>query len=222
MRHFKAIHLYVAGTVLMVLATITGKIIQEDLARLGAQGFLESGNPINTMAMFFFIFAFPLGIGISLSGAMLLGGRAKTKPLLFTGLAVVSIAIIMFIHKVLGVSHSPNYFGAGGVSIMLLIAISIWYWGKYRAQLSPVSRKAVDLQAVGYLFFALAAWNLCGVGGPPGFALYPEKMLVLEPKFFAVAQLKVVMAFFVIAWIFTALGFKKAANSAQKANSQIG
>jgi len=191
MRHFKAVHLYIAGTILMVLATITGRIIQEDLARLGAQGFLESGNPINA------------------------------KPILFVGLAILSIVIIMFIHKVLGVSHSPAYFGAGGVSIMVLIAISIWYWGKYRAQLSPVSRKAVDLQAVGYLFFALAAWNLCGVGGPPGFALYPEKMLVLEPKFFAVAQLKVVMAFFVIAWVFTALGFKAATKSAQKANSQI-
>jgi len=221
MRQFKAIHLYIAGTVLMVLATITGKIIQEDLGRLGAQGFLESGNPINAVAMFFFIFAFPVGIGVSFSGAMLMGGRARTKPILFTGLAVFSIVIIGFIHKILGVAHSPTYFGTGGISIMVLIAIAIWYWGKYRAQLSPASRKAVDLQAVGYLFFALAAWNLCGVGGPPGFALYPEKMLVLEPKFFAVAQLKVVMAFFVIAWIFTALGFKAASKSAQKANSQI-
>jgi len=216
MRYFKAVPLYVAGTVLMVLATITGKLIQKDLEQLGAQGVMESGDPIMALAMFFFIFAFPIGVGISFSGAMLSGGRAKSKPLLFIGLALVSIAIIMFIHKVLGVSHSPIYFGSGGISIMVLIAISIWYWGKYRAQVSLISRKAIDLQAVGYLFFALAAWNLCGVGGAPGFALYPDKMLTLEPKFFAVAQLKVVMAFFVIAWIFTVLGLREASKSVQQ------
>ncbi len=222
MRFLKATPLYIAGTILMVLATLTGKIIQEDLARLGAQGFLESGDPAMAMAMFFFIFAFPVGVGVSLSGAMLMGGRAKSKPMLFIALALFSIAIVMFIHKILGVSHSPAYFGVGGISIMILIAISVWYWGKYRAQVSGVSRKAIDLQAIGYLFFALTAWNLCGVGGPPGFALYPEKMLTLEPKFFAVAQLKVVMAFFVIAWLFTALGFKTATNAVQQSNSEIG
>jgi len=149
----------------------------------------------------------------------LAGGRAKSKPILFIGLALFSIAIIMFIHKILGVSHSPTYFGVGGISIMVLIAISIWYWGKYRAQVAIISRRAIDLQAVGYLFFALTAWNLCGVGGAPGFALYPDKMLSLEPKFFAVAQMKVVMAFFVISWVFTVLGLREASKSVQQPQS---
>ena len=62
---------------------------------------------------------------------------------------------------------------------------------------------------MGYLCFALAAWNLCGVGVIPGMALYPEKMLALEPRFFAVAQMKAVMAFFLLGWIFTVIGIRK-------------
>ncbi len=61
------------------------------------------------------------------------------------------------------------------------------YW-KFEA-----ARTAADLQAGGYLWFAVAAWNLCGVGGMPSFALYPQKMLSFDSQFFAVAQMKVVM-----------------------------
>ena len=212
-KHSFAVAWYIFGVALMVLATITGKLIQDDLSVLGAQNYLQGGLT-HVTAMFFFIFGFPMGVGFCLSGVALMGGKDKLHPLIFVVLAALSILIIMFIHKVLGVAQSPAYFGTGGITLLVLMVVSIWFWGKYRATCPNVSKNAIDLQAIGYLFFGLAAWNLCGVGGPPGFALYPEKMLVLEPKFFAVAQLKVVMAFFVLAWIFTALGFHVAAKSA--------
>ena len=63
--------------------------------------------------------------------------------------------------------------------------------------------------------FALAAWNMCGFGGAPSFALFPEKMLTHDSQAFAIGQLKSVMAFIVLGWLFTALGFFMAARAAR-------
>ena len=67
-----------------------------------------------------------------------------------------------------------------------------------------------DLQGAGYLCFAISAWNLCGIGGMPSFALEPTRMLALGSRSFAVGQMKVVMALLVLGWFFTALGYRKA------------
>jgi hypothetical protein len=72
---------------------------------------------------------------------------------------------------------------------------------------------ALDLQAIGYFCFALAAWNSCGFGSVPSFALFPEKMIALGTRDFAVGQLKSIMAFFVLGWLFTMLGFFKASRA---------
>ena len=43
------------------------------------------------------------------------------------------------------------------------------------------------------------------------FAVYPEKMIALNAIPFAVGQLKAVMALFILGWIFTVLGLRRAA-----------
>ena len=111
---------------------------------------------------------------------------------------------------------SPTYFGTGGISILVLAAATIYFWGSYRAR-QPASRHtALDLQAIGYLCFALAAWNTSGFGDAPSFALFPEKMIALDAHGFAVGQLKSIMAFFVLGWLFTMLGFFKAARDTRR------
>ena len=100
--------------------------------------------------------------------------------------------------------------------ILLLAAASIYYWGSYRARQPANRHAALDLQAIGYLCFALAAWNSCGFGSVPSFALFPEKMIELGTRDFAVGQLKSIMAFFVLGWLFTTLGFFKAARAARR------
>ena len=103
---------------------------------------------------------------------------------------------------------------------MVLIILYAWYWSAYRAGLEDKLRRASDFQAMGYLSFALAAWNLCGVNSIPGLAMYPEKMLTLEPRFFAVAQLKAVMAFFVLGWLFTVIGIKQFVTASKTINHE--
>jgi hypothetical protein len=86
----------------------------------------------------------------------------------------------------------------------------MWHWGRFRLRLNDAKREAADWQGLGYLSFALAAWNLCGFGGMPGFAVYPQKMIELNAIPFAVGQLKAVMALFILGWVFTVLGLRRA------------
>ena len=97
-----------------------------------------------------------------------------------------------------------------------MFLLTLGLWGRYRASLPPQARSASDLQAVGYFCFALAAWNSCGVGGMPGFALYPDRMQQLETHFIAVVNLKAAMAFFVLGWLFTFLSFYRTWRSRQE------
>lgn len=200
---------YAIGIALMLCTVILGQLIQDEVKLLGMQGYMDAGPQINRLLMLFFAFGFPLGIGLVLVAAIVSGRGSKQAVWLFYFAAVSGVAVTLLIHGVVGTAYSPLYFGVGGVFIMLLIIAFAWYWAAYRDSLDATRHIASDLQALGYLCFALAAWNLCGVGAIPGMALYPEKMLVLEPRNFAVAQMKAVMAFFVLGWLFTVLGVKR-------------
>lgn len=131
----------------------------------------------------------------------------------FALLAIPGIALVILVPMLFGRGMSASYFGIGGVSILVLSAATIYYWGVYRAR-QPASRHAaLDLQAIGYFCFSLAAWNSCGFGSVPSFALFPEQMIALGSRDFAVGQLKSIMAFFVLGWLFTMLGFFKASRA---------
>jgi len=209
MMNIKSRTLFTAGIFFMISTTVLGKFIQKDVEALGMQGYMNAGPEINKLIMLFFSFGFPLGVGLVMTASILLGQGSKTTVRWFLFATFAGVVITLLIHSVLGPTHSPAYFGIGGVTIMSLIIALAWYWSVYRAGLDAKYHRASDFQAIGYLCFALAAWNLCGVGSIPGMALYPEKMLTLEPRFFAVAQMKTVMAFFVLGWIFTVIGIRQ-------------
>lgn len=206
---------FFAGLLLMALSTVMGKVVQSQLGEIGISG-LQQTHGIGGMApAMVFFFAFPVGLVICLMGAMSMRRTLHARTWLFALLAAPAVALVVLVPMLFGREPSPEYFGAGGIAILVLCAATIYYWGSYRAR-QPASRHtALDLQAVGYLCFALAAWNACGFGGAPAFALYPEKMLALDARAFAVGQLKAIMAFFVLGWLFTMLGFFVAARAAR-------
>lgn len=209
MTNTKSRILFFLGIILMITTVLLGEFIQEEVETLGMQGYMEAGPGENKLIMLFFAFGFPLGIGLVMAASIISGRGSKTTVRWFLAAAIAGVVLTLLIHGILGTGHSPVYFGVGGVTIMVLIIAVAWYWSVYRAGLDEKLQKASDFQAIGYLCFALAAWNLCGVGSIPGMAMYPEKMLTLEPRFFAVAQMKAVMAFFVLGWIFTVIGIKQ-------------
>jgi hypothetical protein len=193
----------------MVFAVILGKFFLAELQQLGMSGYEAAYGPRGALTFLLFAMSFPLGAGLAVAGAVLFAPTRTARAALFILLAILGAIGSALVPLIFGTHTSPAYFGTGGVLIMLLVVATVWFWGERRARLPASERAAADLQGIGYLFFALAAWNLCGVGGMPGFALYPEKMLALDAHGFAVGQMKVVMAFFVLGWLFTALGWRR-------------
>ena len=203
--------LFAVGVTVMVLDIVYGKSIQGEVAALGLAGIQAKYGDAGGLKLLLFAFAFPLGVGISLLGAALFGGTARTRAGRFGGIALLVVLVPILTPGIFGTRHSPGYFGYGGMSILLLVALAMWFWGNYRMRVSEAMRPAADWQGLGLLAFALAAWNLCGFGGMPSFAVYPEKMIALKAIPFAIGQLKAVMALFILGWIFTVLGLRRAA-----------
>src|SRR4030066_272874 len=166
---------YLAGLAVLVGAVNYGKQIQTGVAALGLAGIQAKYGDAGGLKLLLFAFAFPLGVAVSLLGAALFGGTATSRAGRIGGLALLVVLAPILTPGIFGTQHSPNYFGYGGMSILALVAAAMWFWGKYRMRLSDAMRPAADWQGLGYLAFALAAWNLCGFGGMPSFAVYPEK-----------------------------------------------
>ena len=204
---------YLAGLAIMIGDVIYGKQIQAEVAALGLAGIQAKYGDAGGLKLLLFAFAFPLGVGVSLLGAALFGGTAKSRAGRIGGIALLVVLAPILTPGIFGTQHSPIFFGYGGMSILVLVAASMWFWGRYRMRLPDAMRPAADWQGLGYLAFALAAWNLCGFGGMPSFAVYPEKMIALDAIPFAVGQLKAVMSLFILGWIFTVFGLHRAAQA---------
>lgn len=202
---------YLAGLAIMIADVIYGKQIQTEVATLGFTGMQAKYGDGGMLKVLLFAFAFPLGVAVSLLGAALFGGTANSRAGRIGGIALLVLLVPILTPGILGTQHSPNYFGYGGMTILALVAAAMWFWGQYRLRLPDAMRPAADWQGLGLLAFALAAWNLCGFGGMPSFAVYPEKMIALNAIPFAVGQLKAVMALFILGWIFTVLSLRRAA-----------
>jgi len=217
-----AITLFISGIAVMIAVTALGKYqLAPILDPLGVRAYQARYGDPGMLAFLFFAVGFPLGAGLTMLGGYTLSGarRSRTGALLTVTL-VAAIAAIL-VQGIFGTRHSPAYFGIGGITIGVLVAATFWYWGSYRLGLPETLRASADLQACGYLWFAVAAWNTCGFGGMPSYAIYPQKLLAHDSLWFAVAQLKSVMACFVLGWAFTALGMWHAAKARAGIRSEI-
>lgn len=207
---------FFSGLAVMALSAVMGKILQSRLHELGIDGFLRAHGTMGAVPAFVFFFGFPVGLVICLVGAVAMRRHLSGHVWLYILLVIPAVAMVVAVPVMFGREMNSAYFGGGGIAILLLSAATVYYWGSYRAR-QPASRhSSLDLQAIGYLCFALAAWNSCGFGGAPSFALFPEKMIAHDAQDFAVGQLKSIMAFFVLGWLFTLLGFLKAARAARR------
>jgi hypothetical protein len=204
---------FIAGLIVMALSAIMGKVLQSQLYEVGITGFQKAHGTTGMIPAMVFFFSFPVGLVICLMGAVTMSKSLTGRVWPFALLAIPGIAVVILVPLIFRRGLSASYFGIGGVSILVLAAATIYYWGSYRARQPTRRHAALDLQAIGYFCFALAAWNSCGFGSVPSFALFPEKMIALGTRDFAVGQLKSIMAFFVLGWLFTMLGFFKASRA---------
>ncbi len=201
--------IFATGLLVVLGSILAGGLIQEELKTLGDQAFLARHGAGGWLVFLSFGFGFPLGVAICASGMFMASESSTVKRVVFILTALIIALSAILVPGIAGRAPSPLFFGTGGYIILLLVLVTIWLWGRHRASLSPQARTGADLQGAGYLCFAIVAWNLCGLGGLPSFALDPEKMLATGSRGFAIGQMKSIMVVLVAGWLLTAAGYRK-------------
>jgi hypothetical protein len=153
---------------------------------------------------FIWALAVPLGSVLVLLGAALI---AEVERRVFWFLVVGSIVFAAW--RVIGTSSQllPPLFGIGGGLITLFFLGLVWSWARTRPTLSGPEKTGSDLRAVGYLFFVVAAWDLCGMLGIPTFLLRPEQAQEFAiPLGSAINMASTILVLLVLGWAFMFFG----------------
>ncbi len=113
----------------------------------------------------------PLGAFIVAIGAALVA-RAERRVLVL--LVVLLVATVAW--QMAGTTRQviPALFGVGGGLITLFFLGSAWNWARTRQTLTGARKTGSDLSMIGFIFFVLAAWQLCGIFSIASFVLRPE------------------------------------------------
>lgn len=121
----------------------------------------------------FWALSVPLGAVLAGCGALLYSG-AKTLNVWLVGIGVVLVIfLVMFF---IGQMYYPPLFGIGGTVILLSFFAIVWLWMKGFKALDNQERISRSFQMIGYVFFAIASWFICGELGSlhqPAFANEP-------------------------------------------------
>lgn len=146
----------------------------------------------------------PLGAFIVAIGAALIANVERRTYWL-----LILVLVLFTAWRFLGTTSQlvPALFGIGGGLITLFFVGSVWHWASVRPTLSGSIKTGSDLRMVGFIFFVVAAWDLCGIFGMSNFVLRPE----LADKFgvplgSTINSASGVMVLLALGWGFTYFG----------------
>jgi hypothetical protein len=146
----------------------------------------------------------PLGAFIVAIGAALI---ARVERRVFGLLILLSVLVSAW--RMVGTNGHliPALFGLNGGLITLFFIGSTWHWARIRPTLTRAGKTGSDLRMAGFIFFVVAAWDLCGIFGIGNFVLRPD----LADKFSVplsstINAASVVQVLLVLGWGFTYLG----------------
>jgi hypothetical protein len=154
----------------------------------------------------FFLWAFSVPLGALLTGVgMLLHTQAKPSRISMFAIGVfVAVLFVDFLLRGFLLStdaHFPPFFGLAGASTLVLFLALVWFWARRRKTLEDSAKASADLQLVGYVFFILATWFLCG-----NFSIhFSEDLTRFTPR-----SPVDVMIYLVLGWLFLFLSHYKA------------
>jgi hypothetical protein len=146
----------------------------------------------------------PLGAFVVVIGAALIA-RVERHVL---GLLIL-LAVVFIGWRFTGTTQHmiPALFGAGGGLITLFFLGSTWNWARTRPTLSGTAKTGADLRMVGFIFFVVAAWDLCGILGIANFVLRPELAEKFSvPTSSTIDSASGVMVLLVLGWGFNYFG----------------
>jgi len=153
----------------------------------------------------------PLGAFIVAIGAALIAEVERR-----TFWILILILVLFTAWRFAGTSEQmiPALFGIGGGVITLFFVGSVWHWARTRPKLSALERTGSDLRMVGFIFFVLAAWDLCGIFGMSNFVLRPELAARFEvPLGSTINSASGVLVLLALGWGFTYFGQLKSSQS---------
>lgn len=210
-----ALTLFVISALLMLGTVSLGFFIEKESLSLVMRQ-LEPARirtfelPQSGMGLVFpFAFGLPLGMVVLFISSVLMSQPKAAKIRSWIVWSFLIFSLVVLVPMIFGREASNLYFGTGGILILIAIIIAFRFWARYRAGLPAELRPMANFKGLGYLCFGLAAWHICGFSNAPCFAAFPEKMLELDIRSFAMGQLKAIMAYFVLGWVLTAIGFYK-------------
>jgi hypothetical protein len=151
----------------------------------------------------FGLWATAIPIGAILAGVgLLLYVRSKGAHVWLFGVGIFAVLVIDILsmwHILPTPAHFPPVFGVGGGLILAFFLAILWFWAKKWAMLEGPARTAADFQLVGYVFFLIAMWYLCGA-------------LADQPLRNPVS----IIMYLVLGWLFFFLSHYKSAQMIQK------
>jgi hypothetical protein len=153
---------------------------------------------------FLWALSVPLGAFIVALGAALI---ARVERRVFW--LLILLLVLFTAWQIAGTTSRvvPALFGIGGGLITLFFIGSTWQWARTRPTLTRAGKTGSDLRMIGFIFFVVAAWNLCGIFGMGNYVLRPE----LADKFSVpigstINAASTVMVLLVLGWGFTFFG----------------
>lgn len=182
-------------------------VLRDSLSQIkqsGFVGFLSAHASIYLIAYLIFAYAFKLGVVL-----ILIGGALKTK---MESLGVWLFAVGGVVYLALSyipIGYSHLFFGVQGIAILMLFLLIVRLWMKKRSGLDELAKTAGDYRMVGYFFFIVATWNLCGIFGLAAFALKPEMMIEHDLQSNAITMTSHVMIELMLGWLFIFLAMHK-------------
>jgi hypothetical protein len=187
---------------LAFIQDINAAIAQSDVRSIG--GFAKGNVSGYLIIYIIWGYSFKLGMLLALLGGALKSGMESRRVWLFAaGGALYLILCYM------PIGYNREFFGVQGVAILLLFLFIIWHWLKKRPKLEGTAKTAHDLRIIGYYFFIVATWNLCGVFGISGYALKPEIMIKHGLQPVAITFASHIMIELLLGWLFVFLSIYK-------------
>ena len=144
-----------------------------------------------------------MGIILTFFGSSLI---ANVKAGLIWILTAGGVAILAAIVISPFPSTSSVFFGISGSVIIFLWLGIVLIWGARHVSFPDDKAAIADLKMLGYMFFALATWFICGLSSMHTFTFYPDETTYLQIQENAISIMYLVMSFLILGWFFTFLG----------------
>jgi hypothetical protein len=148
------------------------------------------------------MFSFQLGIYFTALGILKL---LPVKKVYFRSFLICGLVWLLFA----GIPKLPYtgklFYALFGLIILILVVSLFIYWYKYQKKTNETINNSTYFIIIGYVFFALASWDVCGLG-TTGRILHIEDAIKSGTQGLIITQTTKIMIEFVLAWFFSFLG----------------